>query len=806
MDKFSVRITAESFRQLQALDEFDLDLHRRAARGEGGKFVVHGILTRDQINRVETAGYKVEELADLSRVAEARLQEVSRVDRFAGVTDAREFEARTVSGYLTPEEVDTALTTLTALNPALLTLITLPNNTHENRQVLAVRLRGGTKADRIGVFITGSIHAREWGGSDICIQFLTQLINTYKSGGSLVLGGKTFTHGQVQKIVENLDIFVLPDVNPDGKKYSQTVDTWWRKNRNPAGAVDLNRNFDFLWSSGIGTSTSVTSQIYKGTAPFSEPETRNVRHMFDTYTNIRYFVDVHSYSQLMLYNWGDDTNQNITPAQNFLNPIYDGLRGNSGDLAYKEFIATLDHNTEINLGQRMNSALTSVRGKVYTLEQSCGLYPTSGTSDDYAFCRHFADPSKKEVYAYTIEFGTEFIPPYAEMQNIMKDVTAALTELCWAVNSDIFIRDSAADIGDVPSIGAFWDSPDIWVRNAEDGVTTHQNTIRGQDNFLYVRMKNRGLAEARNVKVRACLVHWPGTEFIYPGDWIPVNPSGGGSITSPGTYLIGETTVPVVPSGVTEVVHFKWVKALVPPDLGWHPCLLVEIAPNDGPAATGGHVWDNNNLGQKNITIVNAKRGKKVKFSFKVGSRFGKKRVAKLSIHRRKAPSNALLCLQLQEGMAMQPSRLPLETAEAPVTEELVGAAVGATLVKPTTVALSGLAVPAKTGEAFFVRLPAETRLEFAGQEMMRASRLPLAASAGLWKPVSGEPQLFALGPVKTGALALNFNAGETKDIDLQFTVPRDARTGETYELEAVQSDELGRAVGGVVLRINVVE
>ncbi|MCI4060391.1 carboxypeptidase, partial [Bacillus cereus] len=57
--------------------------------------------------------------------------------------------------------------------------------------------------------------------------------------------------------------------------------TWWRKNRNPNHTnggnylgVDINRNFDFLWNSGIGTSDNPAVIIYKGTAPFSEPETR----------------------------------------------------------------------------------------------------------------------------------------------------------------------------------------------------------------------------------------------------------------------------------------------------------------------------------------------------------------------------------------------------------------------------------------------------------------------------------------------------------------------------------------------------
>ena len=49
----------------------------------------------------------------------------------------------------------------------------------------------------------------------------------------------------------------------------------------------------------------------------------------------------------------------------------------------------------------------------------------------------------RKVYAYTIEFGKEkffFIPPFSEMSNIIKDVCAAMGELCWAVSSSAEVQ------------------------------------------------------------------------------------------------------------------------------------------------------------------------------------------------------------------------------------------------------------------------------------------------------------------------------------------------------------------------------
>lgn len=441
MNMLSVRITANTLEALQALDQFDLDLHRRATRlTEAGQYTVPGILSEAQIQPLQAAGYQVNVLTDLTATAEARRMEMAETTRSAAGLDAADVEARAVLGYMTAAEVEAASARLCATHPDLLTLIRLPYRTWEGRTCHAVRLRAGTSSPRVGVLFTGSMHAREWGGADACIAFLVNLINAYRAHGPLVLGGKTFTAAQVKTVLGRLNILVFPDVNPDGKHHSQTASMWWRKNRNPNAAVDpahpgvdLNRNFDFLWSSGIGTSAAVASDVYKGRAPFSEPETRNVRYLIGRFPTIRYYVDIHSFSELILYPWGDDTNQSVDPNQNFRNPAFDGLRGTPG--GYREFMPAADQHRLLDLARRMEAALAAVRGTHYSVQQAVGLYPTSATSDDYIFARHLVNPSRRKVYPFTIEFGSEFIPPFAEMQHIILELCAAMTELCVAASA-----------------------------------------------------------------------------------------------------------------------------------------------------------------------------------------------------------------------------------------------------------------------------------------------------------------------------------------------------------------------------------
>jgi carboxypeptidase T len=465
MAKSIVRITARSYEELRALDKYHLDLKKRTARKEGtDKFIVTGILTEEQTNQVKSDGYTVEVLSDLSEASKERTQEVSKTNRFLETKKASELvKSAELGGYMNADEVETALLNLRDAHPDFISLIELPNKTHEHHRLCrAVHVHAGKNVDS-AVLITGGVHAREWGGSDICIKFLTNLIDAYVNNSTIIYGEATFTPAQIKNMLESMDLFVFPDVNPDGRIYSQTNDDpnlppdeegiWWRKNRNPAAVpnidnpqyhttgVDINRNFEFLWSSGIGTvnpdGTNV-GETFRGTAPFSEPETQNVKHLFDTYSHIEYYVDVHSFGEMILYSWGDDDNQNLDPDMNFQNSQYDQVRGKPLDLDYKEYIDSQDEKTLKNLADRMNYTLGRVRGRNYKVQQSVGLYPTSGTSDDYAFSRHVVNSGNQKINGFTIEFGKEetgFIPPYSEMKNVIDEVSAALTEFCIAATS-----------------------------------------------------------------------------------------------------------------------------------------------------------------------------------------------------------------------------------------------------------------------------------------------------------------------------------------------------------------------------------
>lgn len=179
----------------------------------------------------------------------------------------------------------------------------------QGRPIRAIRIGSDAQpADsRPRVLFTALTHAREPGGMQVLLHFMEQLINGYGTDPNLTY------------LVNEREIWFVPLVNPDG--YVLNQNTWtstgsfglWRKNlrdNNSDGAtsiadgVDLNRNFGFQWGyDNLGSSPTFSNQTYRGTGPFSEPETvalRNfsIQHEFATANNF------HTFGELCLYPWG----------------------------------------------------------------------------------------------------------------------------------------------------------------------------------------------------------------------------------------------------------------------------------------------------------------------------------------------------------------------------------------------------------------------------------------------------------------------------------------------------------------------
>lgn len=372
--------------------------------------------------------------------------------------------------YLNENELDSGMLALASTYPDYRELITLPNPSIEGRIVKALRIGSKTATPKAGILFTGTIHAREWGGADILFYLASDLLAAYAGQQGLLYEvngkgpGRTFTALQIAGLRQNVDLFIVPCVNPDGRVYSMTTDPLWRKNRNPAdkgAGVDINRNFDVLWDykkyfdpKAAGnfsmSSDQPTAGTFYGYGPNSEPETKNVVWLIDQYPQITYFIDVHSFTGDVLTAWGDAPDQNSDPSMNLLNPAYDGKRGVDDTSVYGEYIPEKVESRATELGTCITDAIADVTGEQYDVHQgfylspgmaggsSGAIYPTAGASDDYSTSRSAVSPQRDHIYAFTLEFhktdstdlNFAFHPPFPKMGEIIAEVDAGLIQFC----------------------------------------------------------------------------------------------------------------------------------------------------------------------------------------------------------------------------------------------------------------------------------------------------------------------------------------------------------------------------------------
>ena len=344
--------------------------------------------------------------------------------------------------YMNVAEIETAIEALAGAYPTSCQRIELPHLSHEGRRIGALRI--GMQASRPAALLLGGLHAREWVPPDLMIALSADLLEAQARHTGLRYGSRYFTAGDIDTLFTTVAIYIVPCANPDGRHFTQTSDPMWRKNRNPAHGngsstccgVDLNRNFPFLWDHGakfaqdadVRTSDNPCDrQVYRGDGPASEPETRNVIHLLDNRPEIRWMIDVHSYVPAVYHVWGSDEPQTTDAAMSFKNPAFDTVRGRKGDTAYKEFIPESDLESVKAIAMAVAQAVHDVRGENYAVSPSFELYPTSGTSDDYAYSRHMSDGSKSKVLGFAVECGRNtFQPPWAEAENIIRDMSAGL--------------------------------------------------------------------------------------------------------------------------------------------------------------------------------------------------------------------------------------------------------------------------------------------------------------------------------------------------------------------------------------------
>jgi hypothetical protein len=253
-------------------------------------------------------------------------------------------------------------------NPRLVRAFTLPEPTVEGRDVVAVEITkdvGATGDGKPVNLLMGVHHAREWPAGEHAIEWAHELVNGYHRDQS------------IRSLVARTRNVVVPIVNADGFSVSREAEPkgdftrfdyeMKRKNcraddsppqlrtgvckANPGGAArgtDPNRNYAGFWG-GAGAGLTWSSDTFRGSAPFSEPETRNIRALVSSraVTNL---ITLHTYGNLVLRPPG-----------------------------VAEVRAPLEEPVVKALGDRMASR------NGYDSIPSWGLYDTTGTTEDWSY-------------------------------------------------------------------------------------------------------------------------------------------------------------------------------------------------------------------------------------------------------------------------------------------------------------------------------------------------------------------------------------------------------------------------------------
>ncbi len=239
------------------------------------------------------------------------------------------------------------------------------------------------------VVFDGCHHAREWATVEIPLFYADTLTSAYASVP------------EIQELVDNHEIWLIPIVNVDGYVYDYPVRRRWRKNRQPFGGAvgtDLNRNYNGCcngdaygdWGA-IPAGGSVThrpsSEVFCGAYGEWAPAVSAYAEFFRTHevsANITY----HSYGEEVLWPWG------YTPT-----PTPDGA-------VYTQY------------AQQIASRIQRLGSGYYDPCQ--WLYPTQGSTDDYAYgWPHYV--GGYPCLSFTIEAGTSFYQPELDLDHICRE-------------------------------------------------------------------------------------------------------------------------------------------------------------------------------------------------------------------------------------------------------------------------------------------------------------------------------------------------------------------------------------------------
>lgn len=228
--------SAAHFQDVVRNDTYDFGCRPIAHPTEDGQFSLHALLTEEQIAHL-TKDLGLESEISLHRedfVRRAAPAPIGTGDRFKSGTVAPvglgiQAAGATISSIMNVAEINSAIQAL-AKTYGVSTLA-LPYKTFNGASSTLGYVGAGSDKSKYHLYLSAGVHARERGGPDQLLYWISDLLSASKAGSGLTYGKKSYTNAQVKSVLEAGIVF-FPAVNPDGIAYDQSSGSLWRKNRN----------------------------------------------------------------------------------------------------------------------------------------------------------------------------------------------------------------------------------------------------------------------------------------------------------------------------------------------------------------------------------------------------------------------------------------------------------------------------------------------------------------------------------------------------------------------------------------------
>uniref|UniRef100_A0A3Q3E9P5 Carboxypeptidase A1 n=2 Tax=Labrus bergylta TaxID=56723 RepID=A0A3Q3E9P5_9LABR len=230
-------------------------------------------------------------IKDLQAMLDEEKEEMESAARVAQPKNTDSFD---YSRYHTIDEIYSFQDMLVAENPNFVSKIVI-GQSYQGRPLNVLKFSTGG-SNRPAIWMDTGIHSREWVTQASGTWFAKKIVTAYGTDPTLTA------------ILDKMDIFLEIVTNPDGFYYSHNSNRMWRKTRKPnpgsnCVGVDPNRNWDAAFG-GPGASGNPCSETYHGPSAHSESEVRSIVDFVKAHGNIKAFVSIHAYSQMLLYPYG----------------------------------------------------------------------------------------------------------------------------------------------------------------------------------------------------------------------------------------------------------------------------------------------------------------------------------------------------------------------------------------------------------------------------------------------------------------------------------------------------------------------